>query len=242
MRVSVIVPCFNEEKNIRQVVSGILTEFDHKKIEGEIICVNDGSSDSTEEAISSCTRSFKNVRNITHAKNLGIGASFWDGVSVAKGEFVVMIPGDNENSSGSILEWAQTEIKYDIIVPYIVNTSVRSVYRRILSTLFIKLINSLCRTTFKYTNGTVLYKKAVLQQIKIRRAGFFYQTDALVRAVAGGATFLEVPSHLRREQKGRRSNALKFSVLSDITKDFVILLFDLHVAKTIKNLRFKPSS
>ena len=46
---SVIVPCYNEEPNLKELSSRLLRVFDSRKIDGEVILVNDGSADGTFE-------------------------------------------------------------------------------------------------------------------------------------------------------------------------------------------------
>ena len=51
IELSVVVPCFNEEKNISELVNRCLALFSKKEISGEIILVNDGSQDNTGTCI-----------------------------------------------------------------------------------------------------------------------------------------------------------------------------------------------
>ena len=70
IELSVVVPCFNEEKNISELVNRCLALFNKKEISGEIILVNDGSQDNTGSCIDSLSSEY--VRGIHSKTNKGI--------------------------------------------------------------------------------------------------------------------------------------------------------------------------
>lgn len=77
MKLAILIPAYNEEKNIRGVILSIPKTFD-KIDEKVIIVVNDGSTDNTISAISDLDAVI-----INHKKNLGLGKSFQDGLKKA---------------------------------------------------------------------------------------------------------------------------------------------------------------
>ena len=99
---SVIMPALNEENNIGAALSNTLKALDDFDIDGEVVVVNDGSNDKTSQLIRTAMQEDKRIRMIAHDTSKGIGASFWDGVDDARGEVVIMIPGDNENDPWEI--------------------------------------------------------------------------------------------------------------------------------------------
>ncbi len=77
---SVVVPCFNEEKNLPVLVNRINQAMGSAGIPGEIVLVNDGSRDGTGAAIDLLSRQFQNVRAVHHGANRGSwrdGAAAW---------------------------------------------------------------------------------------------------------------------------------------------------------------------
>ena len=132
---SVIMPALNEEKNIAAAVSNSQKAFKDFNIEGEVIVVNDGSTDSTERIVKSIVQNNKHVRLIKHNSTKGIGASFWEGVDNARGDIIVMLPGDNENDPWEIFRYYRMLEHVDIVIPFVYNKRVRTLYRNILSYL-----------------------------------------------------------------------------------------------------------
>ncbi len=233
VQLSFIIPALNEEENILKTLEEALEVLEEFGICGELVVVNDGSSDGTEKIVRGETKKFSNVKLVNHERNMGIGASFWDGVDVAQGEVVVFLPGDNENDPREILRFFDLMEQVDIVIPFIVNKEVRSFFRKTISSLYTFLINLTFFTNFNYTNGTSLYRRSVLKSLDYRAKGFFYQSDILVRLVKGGYLYAEVPNTLD-VRVGGKSKALRFSSLMSFLKEYIYLLLCYHILRKVK--------
>lgn len=124
--ISIIMPALNEEKSISAAISDTLSAFKEFGIDGEIIVINDGSTDSTPQLIQKAMDSNPGlVRTINHDSACGVGVCFRDGIKNANGEFVCMLPGDNENLPGEILRYVKLMEDVDIVVPLVHLSSAR---------------------------------------------------------------------------------------------------------------------
>jgi glycosyltransferase involved in cell wall biosynthesis len=224
---SIIMPALNEEKNIELAIFNSLDALDHFGISGEIIVINDGSIDNTEALIKAYRERDLRVRLITHACRKGIGASFWDGVDQARGKFVVMLPGDNENDPREIFRYHTLLKSVDIVIPFVFNKHVRSVFRNVLSFIYRFIINTTFLVNFNYTNGTVLYRKALLDELEFRSSSFFFQTDILVRTVKRNYLFAEVPYRMGMRSQGI-SKAVTFPSLFQVIRGYLRLVRDIY--------------
>jgi dolichol-phosphate mannosyltransferase len=224
---SIIMPALNEEKNIELAIFNSLDAIDHFGINGEIIVINDGSNDKTEALIKSYTEREPRVRLINHVRRMGIGASFWDGVDQAQGKFVVMLPGDNENDPMEIFRYHALLKSVDIVIPFVFNKHVRSVWRNALSFIYRFIINTTFLVNFNYTNGTVLYRKALLDELEFRSSSFFFQTDILVRTVKRNYLFAEVPYRMGMRSQGI-SKAITFPSLFMVMRGYLRLVRDIY--------------
>jgi phenylacetate-CoA ligase len=224
---SIIMPALNEEKNIDLAILNSLEAIDHFGISGELIVINDGSTDGTEALIKSAMERDPRVRLITHERPKGVGASFWDGVDQAQGQFAVMIPGDNENDPLEIFRYHALLKSVDIVIPFVFNKHVRSAYRNALSWIYRFIINTTFLVNFNYTNGTVLYRKALLDELEFRSSGFFFQTDILVRTVKRNYLFAEVPYRMGMRSQGI-SKAVTFPSLFQVIRGYLRLVRDVY--------------
>lgn len=228
--ISIVMPALNEEKNIIAAIDNTLVAFEDLSIEGEIIVVNDGSTDSTPELVMQKMEKDNRIRMLNHDRPKGIGASFWDGVDNARGDMVTMLPGDNENEPGEILRYKELLEHVDIVIPFVFNKEVRSLFRNALSFIYRFIINTTFLVNFNYTNGTVLYRKSILKELDCRNTGFFFQTDILIRAVKKGYLFAEVPYRLAARDSGR-SKVASFPSLMNVIKGYLRLVNDIYFNK-----------
>ncbi len=224
---SIIMPALNEEDNIQAAVENTLQAFDDFQIDGEVIVVNDGSTDNTTGIVRAIMNQDGRVSMIIHDSPKGIGAAFWDGVDRAKGNIVAMFPGDNENDPWEALRYYKLLEHVDIIIPFAFNREVRSPFRNLLSYVYRQIINATFLVNFNYTNGTVLYRKSILEKLPHRSSGFFFQTDILVRMVKRGYLFAEVPYRLGL-RNGGVSKAVTFPSLIQVIRGYLRLLSDIY--------------
>ncbi|MDD4996459.1 MAG: glycosyltransferase family 2 protein [Patescibacteria group bacterium] len=242
MNLSIIIPALNEEKNIEATVDNVLNAFKELQIAGEIVIVNDGSTDKTGLLIEKKIFQFpKIIKMIFHQFPQGVGVSFWDGVENATGDIVAMIPGDNENNPQEILRYYWLMDHVDFVAPFIFNKEVRPVFRRFLSSLYHFIIRISFSINLNYVNGTILARKSVLNSISHRSKGFFFQTECLVKLIKRGYLFAEVPSKLNIRREGF-SKALKFKSFLKVLGDYFNLLFDVYIEERIKPKRIIKES
>jgi dolichol-phosphate mannosyltransferase len=231
MSLSVIMPALNEENNIERAIKDVLEGFSYYNVDGELILVNDGSSDRTAEIMSAYRMRYPGkIKVISHPDPMGIGASFWDGVRSAGKDLVVMMPGDAENEAGEVLKYVGLMDHVDIMVPYVVNRGVRKFSRELISKIFLSVINFSFGLSLNYTNGTVVYRKAVFDDVVCVEPGFFYQVEALVKSIRKGYMFAEVPCALARRVSGG-SKAVTFRSLIRVIRAYVRLLAEIYVLR-----------
>lgn len=243
VELTIVMPAFNEEKQIGNAVKNALNALDDYAIKGELIIINDGSGDRTKELIEQKQETDSRIRLINHSKCQGIGSSFWTGVDEAAGDSIVMLPGDNENDPWEILRYNELLRHVDIVIPFVFNKQVRSIFRNALSSLYRLIINATFRGHFNYTNGTILYRRSVLKELEHRSSGFFFQTDILIRSIKRGYLFAEVPYRLDMRREGV-SKAVSFPSLLQVAKGYLHLVRDIYFRHLDRNVSkfFAPDS
>lgn len=97
---SVVIPVMNEEDNISPMVDAVKSAL--KKIDYELIFVDDGSSDETIERILSLSKKNPHIRLIEFTRNFGQTSAMAAGINAAEGEFVATLDGDLQNDPSDI--------------------------------------------------------------------------------------------------------------------------------------------
>lgn len=100
--VSVVIPAFNEEKRIAHTILCIDRFFQHREELWEIIVVDDGSTDATEEVVKKLQENISHLRFLNAKKNHGKGYAVKRGVWESRGKYILMTDADN---STPIEEW-----------------------------------------------------------------------------------------------------------------------------------------
>ena len=243
LSLSVVMPCLNEESNAADAVRATLGAFDSAGISGEIIVVDDGSSDRTRAIAEELVLRDRRVRLIHHETPKGIGSSFWDGVLASSMSCVTLIPGDNENEPREAMTYLPLCRHVDIVVPFVCNAEVRSKMRRIISSVYRFIVNFSFGTNLNYTNGTVIYNTDVLKEITLYSKGFFYQTELLIRLIRSGYLYAEVPYFLKERRMGI-TKALSLKSLRVVMAGYFKLMWDVHIIRKFgqMNQRLNPVS
>ncbi|MDO8692377.1 MAG: glycosyltransferase family 2 protein [Dehalococcoidia bacterium] len=92
MKVSVVMPVYNERETIREIVRRV----QDVALEKEIICVDDFSTDGTREALQELARENPNLKLILHPVNRGKGGAVRSGLEQVEGDFVIIQDADLE--------------------------------------------------------------------------------------------------------------------------------------------------
>src|SRR4051812_17399313 len=100
MKLSVVIPVFNAEGTIAELVRQLFTELN--KIDLEIILVNDGSIDKSESICEELAASNNNIQFISLRRNFGEHNAVLCGLNFSKGEYAVIIDDDFQNPPGEI--------------------------------------------------------------------------------------------------------------------------------------------
>src|SRR3989338_2820455 len=91
---SIIIPLFNEEKTIQEVIKNIFLVNLPNNIKKEIIVVDDGSTDTSKLQVERLK--LKGVKLICHKKNLGKGAAIRSALKLSTGDFIIIQDADLE--------------------------------------------------------------------------------------------------------------------------------------------------
>lgn len=221
--ITVLVPALNEEANIENAAKNILSAINGHFADYEILLFNDGSTDKTGEIIDSLAAENPKIKAIHNGINRGFGYNFNKGVELAKMNYISILPGDNEISRHSIEEMFKLVGTADIIVPYTINTEVRPRSRRIISGLYIFIMNLLFDCNLHYYTGPAIHKTCLLRKVPLKINDFAFMSAILVRLIRAGHSFIEAPMYIHNRVKGR-SKAFKtkniISVMVTILKLF----------------------
>ena len=94
MKISIVVPCFNEIETIKEITSKIVNTLN--KYQYEILVIDDCSTDGSLKILNEIQSNYKNIKILSNSKNLGKGASLRKGFEEATGEIICIQDADLE--------------------------------------------------------------------------------------------------------------------------------------------------
>lgn len=142
-KISIVVPCYNEEKNINNFYEEIIKTLEKVKenYSYEIIFVNDGSNDETEIEVKKIRKTDKNVILISFSRNFGKEAAIYAGLNNATGDLVALIDADLQHPPITILEMIKgINEGYDVVATKRKNRKGEPVIKSAFSKLFYKMM------------------------------------------------------------------------------------------------------
>jgi len=179
MKVCVLIPSYNEERTIGDIVREI------KKIGLDVIVIDDGSADDTER-----TAAENGALVMRHAKNLGKGASIKEGfdfiLRLTNFEAVIIMDGDGQHSTRDIQKFITHACEHgdDLIVGNRMNYVKNMPPVRVATNRFMSLLLSLmCRQRIPDTQcGFRLIRRKVLKRIKLELNKYDLESEMLIKA------------------------------------------------------------
>ena len=213
MKLSIVIPCYNEVDNIQKLREELLpvVETLAKDYQVEIIFVDDGSTDGTLEAIQAQLK-VEQIPNVIpvykkHERNKGLGAALKTGFSAVTGDLIVTTDSDGTYKFSNMPALLAALDGADIVTasPYHPQGQVVGVpgYRLVLSRgssmIYRVLVDWNIHT---YTCLFRAYKREVIDKISFESDGFLSGTELMVKAMLKGYRVKEFPAALYRRMFG----------------------------------------
>jgi glycosyltransferase involved in cell wall biosynthesis len=166
--ISIIIPVYNEEKQIEETVGIIMQILSGNGIGCEFVLVDDGSSDGTWETITRLSRNFSCVSAIKLSRNFGKEAAICAGLERARGDACLIIDSDLQHPPSLIPEMARLwRIDgYDVVEGIKSSRGKESYVTRIGASLFYKLLKLLSGYDLENTSDFKLLDRRVVEAWK----------------------------------------------------------------------------
>lgn len=243
MKLSVVVPVFNEEEVIRKFYNETYKVLENKKY--EIIFINDGSKDKTLEILKNIYNENKPcVKIISFSRNFGKEAAIYAGLKVSSGDYTVIIDSDLQQNPKYILEMEEfldNNIDYDEICMI-----QKSSKKRRFQKVFYKMITKLSKIEF--VNGASdfrMFRKyvvsSILEMTEVNRftKGIFsfigfntYYKPYKVESRKGGTTkwkFKDLVRYAINGIIGYSTSPLKFATYMGIFTSIIAFVYSIVV-------------
>ena len=147
-KISLVVPCYNEEEVIKIFYAEIQKiKKDFKNVTFEIIFVNDGSKDKTLELMRELSKN-DDVRYVSFSRNFGKEAAMYAGLEASTGDYIAIMDADLQDPPALLKEMYEIleSGEYDSVATRRVTRKGEPVIRSFFARLYYKLINKISKT------------------------------------------------------------------------------------------------
>ena len=188
MKLSIIIPVYNEEKTLEEVVFRVQEVFNEEDY--EIIIVNDGSTDNTRRVIENLDQPLVVIH---HKKNYGKGKAIQSGLIPARGEYITIQDADLEYDPKNLYDlWIEAK---PLSVVYGKRSNEKG-YR--LARLGNKILSFVCNTLFssKLSDIYTCYKVIpadVMKTLNLESDGFEIEAEITAKLLKRKVKILEIP-------------------------------------------------
>jgi len=225
---SVIIPVYNEEKRLPKTLEAIDEYLRKQSYDYEIIVVNDGSKDKSEEVLKSHISKIHNLKPINNDTNHGKGYAVRQGILAAVGEYRVFTDADNSTSIDQVEKmWPEFEKGADIVIgsrdikgavldppqPWLRQAILGEGFK-----LFRKIIIGLWKIEDTQC-GFKGFKKEAVEKIfsKCKIERFAFDPEILIIAKRFGYKIKEVPVHWKNDPESK----VKFKSIIKMALDLI---------------------
>ena len=221
MNISVVIPLYNEEESIPELFAWIKRVMEVHQYSFEVIFVNDGSTDSSWDKIVELSKENDTVHGIRFRRNYGKSAALYQGFKKAKGDVVITMDADLQDSPDEIPELYRMimEEKYDLVSGY-----KKKRYDPLSKTLPTKLFNATARKVSGIHNlhdfncGLKAYRLKVVKNIEV-----YGEMHRYIPYLAKNAGFSKIGEKVVHHQ-ARKYGSTKFGGLNRFFNGYLDLL------------------
>ena len=201
MKLSIIIPVYNEENSLEEIVERVVaTSF--QGIDKEIIISNDGSSDGTNKIIQKLTMKHPEIVTYHSPTNLGKGAAVRLGIAISTGDLITIQDADLELDPND----------YSHLLAPILNNETRIVYgsRFLNSNIKLKKTSRLANRFLTFLTNILfnshlsdmetaykMFSRDTLKDIRLRCVRFDFEPEITAKFLKKGNKILEVPIFYR---------------------------------------------
>ncbi len=208
--VSVVIPSKNEEWNIRDTVVGIQKEFDQQRFSYEIIVVNDGGTDRSEEIVCEMGARDPRVRLVNNKPPYGFGNAIRKGLQEYKGDIVIIAMADAADDPGDMVRYVEKiESGFDCCFGSRWGKGAVVEGYPLLKLILNRIVNWFINILFGLgyndtTNAFKCYSRKAIDGVKpILSRHFNITVELPLKAIVRGYSYAVIPTSWRERRRGK---------------------------------------
>ncbi len=210
---------YNDQDSIKLLVNDSIRIAEELSLDYNILIIDDGSSDNTNEIINSLASHNPDIQIHKHEKNLGFGPTIGEVYQLPETEWLLFLPGDNQLPAHNLKKMTSYTKDHNFILGHRVIRQ-DSLFRKLNSMIYNFCISKLARQKIKDVNSSALVKSSVVKDLKLNSKSGFIHAEVLLKSLKSNCTFIEIPiDHNDRgfgEASGGKFKTISFTIFEMI--------------------------
>ena len=207
IRVSIVLPAYNEEANIADAVAAATATAERLFADHEVIVVDDGSRDGTARIVKEIATEDPRVRVVSHGRNRGYGEALRTGFLSSRLDYVFFTDADLQFDMDELEGFLQYAGTVDVVAGYRINRQ-DPLVRRLNAYAWNILVRALFYVPVRDIDCAFkLFDRSVLSDVDIESVGAMVNTELMVKLGRKGASVVEVGVHHRPRRAGEARGA-----------------------------------
>ena len=213
-KISLVVPCFNEQDNIEPFYNAILKVFNDIPASFELMFVDDGSSDETFVRINQLHEKDDRVKCISFSRNFGKEAALFAGIRNVTGDCTVVLDADLQHPPELIKEmYSRWKEGFQVVEGIKRNRGKESAIHGIFTKLFYRLISHAVKIDMANSSDYKLLDKSVAEELaKLKERNTFFRALSFWVGFKTTSVYYEVADRASGRSKWSTKSLMKYAI------------------------------
>jgi glycosyltransferase involved in cell wall biosynthesis len=223
---TIFISCYKEEAYIVQTIDRVRAALaEVAGVRYELIVIDDCSGDRSAELVEDYIRANPHERILLRKNrfNRGLAQNYFDAAFIGKGRYYRLICGDDAEPKDTMVAVFRELGHADMLIPYYVSSEGKSLYRRLLSGTYSRLVNAISGFHLHYYNGLAVHLRYHVMRWHPNTRGFGFQADIICMLLDQGFTYKEIPVRTIERKKGD-SAALTFKNMLSVAHTLIDII------------------
>lgn len=214
-KISLIVPCYNEESNVEPFYNAIVQTFTSiPDSDFELMFVNDGSKDKTLEKIEELNNKDKRVKCVSFARNFGKEAALFAGIRNITGDCAVVLDADLQHPPAVMVEmYAKWKEGFEVVEGVKTDRGKEGLFHKLFTKVFYGMISKAVGMDMKNSSDyKLLDKKVIAELAKLKERNTFFRALSFWVGFKKTTVYYEVAERVSGSSKWSTKSLIKYAI------------------------------
>lgn len=226
--ISIAVPARDEEAYLEWSVTTMISVAERHFVDYEIFIYNDGSTDRTGEIAEELAQRYERVSAFHNMPAICLGGVVREGLKRANMDYFMYIDGKGATSVEALDLIFSSRSKADLVVPYPVNRGERPFVRRVLSRMFVGILNTTFGLDLHYYTHLILCRTGVARSVNMRTTSYAFQAERVIKLIKSGHSCIQIGVTDRYDLPARKSKAFKLLNVLGVAAFYLWTMWDVY--------------